>query len=347
MKAVEYGYANARVKAMESMLLSNDLIQKMRSARSVDELVPMLYDTAYKRNLIEFGGLNIKSSLLDFAINKNLSESVEKLVRITPNRYRKLMQALVSKWDFANAKLAIEAKARGIAYDKISDYVTDRGPFNAIVIKEALGKKDISELLEFLAIRAPSSYKEVIAKAAQAYEKNKNPFAAIDAIDLNSYALVGAVARALFADDTKAARIVKISIDIQNMITLIRAKANNATFESVEQRLLKSGSISIAELADTYAKANTVDEFVGAVKQKGFANGLDAYNKTGSLTQLEIGMRKQLLEKSRGMLAEVLSFAAILAYAYVKELEAINLRVIIKSKQYMLSESELNELVIA
>ncbi|MEM3781557.1 MAG: V-type ATPase subunit [Candidatus Micrarchaeaceae archaeon] len=346
MKPKEYGYANARIKAMESMLLNESTMQKLRKAKNSEELISILYDTAYKQDLVAFGGLGIKDSLLDFAISRNLSKSLEKLVRITPDKHRSIMRSLLSKWDFANIKLAIEAKARGMPYGAVANYIVDRGPFNAAIIKESLEKEDVRSLLGFLSAKAPAVYRLPITKAAQAYETGMSAFAAIDAIDMGAYELVGAAARALFAKDGKAARMARMTIDIQNAITLVRAKAAGASFGSLAKRLLKGGSIGADAFADAYAKSNNVDELAAALNRLGLGSIAEAYERTRSLTQLELGMRKHMLEKSKASLAEVLSFSALLAYAYVKELEIINLRVLIKSKQYGLGEPELSMLVV-
>ncbi|MGC8676220.1 MAG: V-type ATPase subunit [Candidatus Micrarchaeia archaeon] len=347
MRAAYYGYANTRVKAMEARLLDASTIDRIKGARSLEEVIPLLYNTDYKQNLAEFGGLSVKSNLLDFAISKNLAESVEKLARITPYKERKLMRMLLFKWGLSNAKLAVEAKYRGMDYSEIANYVIDAGPFGSAALKEAMEKRDVRSLLEFLGMKAPTAYKAVFEAAINAFDKQGTGFAAINAIDVNGYALMAKVALLLNSVDKNASRMVKLAIDVQNAITLLRAKAKNADAAEAEQLLIPNGSMREAELASAYAKAKSAEELAGYFENRGVAKGIAAYAKSGSLTSIEVSMRKQVLEKSRGMLVHVLSFAAILAYAYVKELEVMNLRTLVKSKQYGLSESEIAELVVA
>jgi len=58
-------------------------------------------------------------------------------------------------------------------------------------------------------------------------------------------------------------------------------------------------------------------------------------------------MRNQILSKGIRMLSHtLLSFGTILAYAYIKDIEVLTLRIIIKSKQYALPQDEVARMIL-
>ncbi len=342
---VEYGYANTRVKAMKARLIDAETMQKLQKAKDAEEMISILYNTDYKQNLIEFGGTSAKAELIDFAISKNIAEKMEKLVRLTPERHKAIMRMLAAKWDFANIKLAIEAKERQLSYESIAAYVIDRGPFKAEIIKEAMEKKDISDLLGFFASKATHTLRPVIDDARAAYEKTRNAIDAINALDYGLLMLLATSSMKLFAEDQKAMRILRTSVDMQNAITLIRSKLVGLSFEAIEKNIVPYGMLTIETMKEAYAKAKNVEELAEGLGIEGLAEGIANWKKTGILAQAEIGMNNALLRKSVALASTVLSFATLVGYAYAKELEALRIRIMLKGKQYGLSEEELGMLL--
>ncbi len=338
-RALKYGYSNTRVKGMEAKLIDAGTMQRISKAKDVREIIAILYNTDYKDNLIEFGGLNTKVTLLDFAISKNLAEHVEKLVKITPKSDQEFMRVFVSKWDFYNAKLAIEAKTRGLTYDSIASYLIDQGPFSASTIKRAMGK-GTDALFEELE-NASKEYKPIIKKAKDAYEKTRSGISAVNEIDKGEYLLLSEAVEKMQNKHKNAAKIAQLSIDMQNVITMVRAKIAGKTFAEAAQELIKNGTIALQQLEKAY-KAKDLQGMLDML------NGemLGIKYEGESLTKFEISLRRNLLAKAVKLLRNsVLSFATIIAYAYMKELDVISLRLAIKSKQYGLGEEELEKLI--
>ena len=68
---MHYGYSSARVKAMESRLITNKTMQEIINAKDASTIIEILFQGDYKHDLEEFGGLEIKGELIDFALSKN------------------------------------------------------------------------------------------------------------------------------------------------------------------------------------------------------------------------------------------------------------------------------------
>ncbi|MGC8671624.1 MAG: V-type ATPase subunit [Candidatus Micrarchaeia archaeon] len=337
-RALKYGYSNTRVKGMEAKLLDPATLQRISKASSMSEIMALLYETDYKQSLTEFGGLNAKAALIDFAINKNLAEHMETLVKITPKDEQSLMRILVARWDLYNVKLAIEAKSRGNAFESIATYLIDRGPFNSELIKQALEKKTIDELFDFLRQNSPKEYIEILQKAKGAYVSEKSALASANEIDKGMYKLLADASEKMMKRHHNAAKIAKMQIDMQNIITAIRAKLAGKAYSQMSQDIIDKGNITKQEFAKAYGERD-LQSMLSALS-------LRLQGSAEELTKLEINLKRQMLNKSlRIVRNSVLSFATLAAYIYMKELEVISLRLAIKAKQYGIGEEELEQML--
>jgi Archaeal/vacuolar-type H+-ATPase subunit C len=70
--ARKYAYSNARVKAMESKLVGKELMSQIAAAKEQGAALSILMQTDYRDDLEEFGGVNIKGEMIDFALSRNL-----------------------------------------------------------------------------------------------------------------------------------------------------------------------------------------------------------------------------------------------------------------------------------
>ena len=95
-----------------------------------------------------------------------------------------------------------------------------------------------------------------------------------------------------------------------------------------------------------YASSNSVEELASRSKAFDLKASIARYAVDKRITHLEIGMKNQLLQASVHLVRHsVLSFGALLAYVYLKELELSTLRILIKGKQFGLSELDMEELM--
>ncbi len=339
-RAIKYGYSNTREKAMEARLLNVETLKRIESAKDMSEVLGILYETDYKTNLVEFGGVSAKAELIDFAISKNLADKLEKLVEITPKDEQDLIRPLIAKWDLANVKLAIEAKIKGNSYDSIAKYIIDKSPFGSEVIKQAVDKQSVEELIDFLYSKSPRDYANILKNAKEAYAEDKTGLKAVDAIDLGAISQVAKAVELLKArKHFRSSKIAQLTIDMQNLVTAIRAKSNNMSFEKIRDLLVENGSIEKSQIERAYS-AQSLDKMLEALGYKGLGNA--------GLTGVEIAIRRRMLETGRKLVkGVVLSFTTLVYYIYLKELEVMNLRLVIKSKQYGISMEEIEKLGFA
>ena len=342
--ATRYAYSNARVQVMKSKLLGNRTMQSMANAKDASSMLSILFQTEYRKSITEFGGMEIKPDLVDFALSKDLAMSVGRLVRLTPYRNRGITRALVSKWDLSNVKLALEAKDRGMGYESIARYVIDYGRYNGSAIKEALKEESVERVFSRLMVNSP--YAGILGRALEVYRKTKGVSDAIENIDMGYYTSIGSVIRELQLESPISARIVRMDIDRRNILTLIRAKRLDMKFADIAAKIIPGGSLQEREMEHMYNSSPSVEALAEHVRGFNLRESVELYKKNRKLLVFEIGMYNAILAKSVKSLGhKVLSFATILAYIYMKDVEIYTIRILLKSRAYGLGKEDVERLM--
>ncbi len=342
-----YAYSSARVKAMESKLIGRETMKSIIDAKDAHAIISILVNTDYRKNLEEFGGIDLETGMIDFALSKNLASNVGKLITITPMEEKGLIRTVLGKWDLYNVKLAIDAKSRGLGFSEIEEYIIDYGPYNISSMKEMFREATTEGLISSLSINSP--YRQILAEALEFYRKSKNAKETNDLIDRLYYNKLGLSIPIIMNRSHESAYLIKLDIDMRNIIQLIRSKHYGMSFQAISNYLIKNGTISIPDIQSIYESAKDVEEIVKSIKVFDLSKELEDYKKDKAkrLFVFEIGMRNSILAKSMNLLRHaVLSFGTIIAYAYIKEIEVTTLRILLRGKHYGLSQEELSRLIV-
>lgn len=341
----KYAYSNSRVKSMSAKLVSRQTMQNIINAKDVSTMLSLLFQTDYKKDIVDYGGIDIKTELIDFALSKNLARDVDKLYSISPNEDRDIIRAIVGKWDLYNIKLALEAKDRKLPYEAIARYIIDYGPYKAIVVKDIMRESTVEGMLNRFMLNSP--YKTILSLAYDVYEKGKNMSETIAAIDKGYYESLSRAIRKLDYLHKPTAKVMRMEIDMVNTLTLIRAKRHGLKFQDIQNDLVWSGRLNRKALQQIYDSASNIEAIIAQVRNFNLENALVAYKKNGQMLSFEIGMRNSIFDQSIKLLRHaVLSFGTIIAYMYLKEIEVYTLRISINSSYYGLSKEDLSRLMI-
>ena len=331
---------------MEARLLGISKMQEIAKARDVSGMLSVLMGTDYGESIVEFGGMDIKSELVDFALSKNLAKNMAKLVDITPDEDHELLRIVVAKWDLYNVKLMLEAKERKLAFEDIAASVIDAKPFDSEAIRAAMDEETAGSAIGKLFSFAPKSYQGILAGVLKDYKASKSALETVSDIDDAYYSLLSGSVERMRRVHKNAAAIMSEDIDMRNLLIMIKAKERNLDHSQIARSIMDNGTLSKETLKAIYKGASGVAELARSAKIMGLEESAKLYDEDGRLIHLEIGMKNSLLRDSVHTLRYgVLSFGAIVAYVYLKELEVSTLRVLLKGKQYGLADEEMNELM--
>lgn len=344
--ALEFGYANARVRAMRSRLLKDEMVKNILGAENTSSIIGELLQTGYRKELDEFAGESIKENMVDFALKRNLERSVEEIIQITPRRYKKLMLTLLSKNDYQTIKIVINAKHMGYGFERISNLLIPSNIIGENRIKSAFDCATIEESAHALADN--TIYSEIVEGAMAAYRKSASIIDFELGIDKGSYANIRSQAAKLRSTDMNMARIISLDIEMRNVITALRAKHANISEDQLQGLLILGGITQIDAIMDAYRSAKDTSEMAGSIKSFDLSS---ANNTNDSARQKMLGfetlMRRQFLKMCMMLLgSSMLSLGSLMVYFYMKSAEVSSLRNIANGKSYGIDSEKLNGKII-
>ena len=109
----------------------------------------------------------------------------------------------------------------------------------------------------------------------------------------------------------KSAELLRMDIDMRNMIVLLLAKRHGLKFADVSAKLIENGNTEKSSLSKIYGSSEDVTAL--ALKSRAFdlTGAAEVYKDNGQLLSFEISMRNQIFTRSRKMLRiSVLTFGS-------------------------------------
>lgn len=231
-----YGYATGRIKVLETKLFTKARVERLIQAHDLAEQINILADTDYGDY---FDGVRGVVDVEE-ALNKYLAKVYDFLEEVC--KKKEIIKFFRLKYDYHNLKVLLKKEYLGEENNKIWFYL---GLLDIEKTKQAVQK----EALEAM----PDPYKSDIAQAIAEFEKEKDA----QVIDL-------ILDRGLYREWYKIAQylknkflldFVKITIDLGNLRTFLRAKNLGKEPQFVVKALFEHGSIKKERLISLYMQA--------------------------------------------------------------------------------------------
>ena len=132
LKEYDYLYISARIHTMENKLLTRERMERMLSARSVEEAAKVLAECGYG----EFPALT--PTAIEHVLDQTRCTLFSELYRDVPNPA--ILDVFCIKYDYHNAKVLLKAEATGQSPDKL---LLDAGRYPAQRLKEDYLQMDL------------------------------------------------------------------------------------------------------------------------------------------------------------------------------------------------------------
>ncbi|MGC8571698.1 MAG: V-type ATPase subunit [Candidatus Micrarchaeia archaeon] len=338
-----YSYSNTRVKAMKSKLLNKEILDDIARLNNIPQILAVLLKTDYKENIEKYGNIEIETEMIDYSLNQSLSDAAEKLVRITPNPEKTIIESIVSKWDMYNIKLIIHAKATNKSYEEIKQLIIKSKKIPDFAIKEALNQNSFYDTINELSSIIP--YKKLLTTVNEVYKKTSDIVKVEDTVDKYFFDEYSKIVPLIEKESKESAKIIKLDIEIRNILMLIRAKKYDLDEAKLKELLTQNGVTSINNLIELYKASKNFKELIEGITTFNLADIYKKYENP-SLFDLEIYMKKIFFKKINSLIAHsVLSIGAIIEFYYLKDFEISILRALINSKKYNLKDGEIMEMI--
>ncbi|MBI5228108.1 V-type ATPase subunit [Candidatus Micrarchaeota archaeon] len=350
-KALVYGYANARIKAMKGLLLSSSSLNDLIRVGSIEGMAELLQKTGYKNELSAAALNNSGSRLIDVAASRNFVKVAKKILKITPTGDRKALQALLLRWDLSNLKTIMHARKLGLPFDEVEPNLFEVGALTEDEFKKLMRADEGSIGKELKRTEIGKQLMEQSGGNAGAGEKFKKALSSTDGfigmenvIDSSVYDMMDRqLERAGGKELNHIRNILKKEIDSKNIMIIERLKKRNADRKKIMSSLIVGGTIKESILAKL-AETKDLTAVVPIIKSR-FRNF--TLKEGANLTELEIALEKAIAhEKLSAFNRAILSVGVIVGFMMLKEEEVNNLRKIGKGKEFALSENDVKEMLV-
>jgi len=354
----DYGYINARVRAMKSRLLSRETLYELLAARDLTAFADTLGSTDFSKDLGEAfsraprpapdlsgpalglsgppGPLGL--SAVEEGLRRNLCRTSAKLLTFADGRAGELLGVILERWDLENIKAVLRGKHTRLSKSDILSGVVPAGRLDEARISELAEAEDAKAVADMLATwRSP--FARPLTKALSAYAQD-NSLANLE-LALDRF-YVSAGLETVKKGDRNAVLIrgiLKGQIDVLNLGTALRLRG-----KALEEGPLVSYWVPGGEriLERHFLALARAESFIQALALT--PPSLHLLEKPVDEAAFERALfRAFALRCARLYRGDPLAIDIPVGYLGMKTLEVTNLRLIARGKAYGLSQAEMEK----
>ena len=309
IKDTDYLVISARVKALETGLLTRERMEQLLDVRTGGEAAKLLQEWGYPQLDPDW------PEAMDAALSAAREATLADLAEGLPDpRYLDLFKI---KYDYHNAKALLKAEVTGVSADRM---LMDMGRVSAAALAAALRERDLENL--------PETLSAAVAEAREVLETTRDPQLADIVLDRWCYRDM-----AELAAETGSAFLqgyVAAQVDAVNLRTAVRTLRMGKGIEFLRGALLEGGEFSAEAVEKAASNGGTeLRELYGTTRFRAAAEaGSDALNG-GSLTEFEKLCDDAVEDYLAGAQYVPFGEAPLVGYLAARETEYTNLRIIL------------------
>lgn len=344
----KYGYSNARVSSMKSLLLKKELLQELARVRSIDAVVGMLERTPYKEELVKASIKHHGSELVEVAAARHFASVAQKLVRIAPKEDRKAVDVLLTKWDVVNTKILLNARLTGKTYQDVAPFLMPLESLDEAEAKGLFEGKGTALFMRFVKTRLGKGLMESGMVSNTELEKLFMNFGNAEIMKLELlldtfyYSLYQKSGMFLTREMAPIAKTFATEIDLKNATTIIRLKRHGVgEKKSIGRFLIKGGSKPLRSFSGMMEAKDEKDTLKAAAQLFGLKTA------PSDVVELEMTFEKILgAAKVRAFYRTTLSLGTLLGFLLLKEEEVKNIRKIATAKEFGTPDKKIEEMLV-
>ncbi|RJQ53605.1 MAG: ATP synthase A1 subunit C [Actinobacteria bacterium] len=346
----DYGYGNARIRAMRQRLLDNNFYESLVELDDFDRMVQTLQQTPYKDAVQESVLRRSGAAAIDEALKINLTRTFRRVLSFLSPQGQTLLQTLLGRWDIHNIKTILRGIHMSISTEEITDSLLPAGQLEEIELGELAKQQDVKGCIDLLATWG-ISYARPLTKEVPAYMETEDLSVLELALDKYYFAYSLRRIREMGANGALVKDILQTQIDIVNMLTLLRLQKSKQPEEEVMRLYIPWGKEIRLERFLELAQKEDVDDMVDGLLDTSYGKILEGammkYVEVGSLAALERALENYFVQKGAGMSkGDPLGVGIVIGYIWAKHNEIVNLRIIVKGRTVGMPEKRIREELI-
>ena len=333
----EYAFANGIMKKFEKGLLNKDILDRM--IKSSDAVSALKILTESDLNHYSFD-LNNPADF-ENSLNQELLHTYDVIRNISKvSTFNFLYFTFASKYDFHNIKILIKSKY--LKKDISNELFSPIGTIN----KEKLNLAIKDEKYEDI----PDSFEFLIKKTFSEYSKFKDPEIIDFILDKERYIMIFNKIREVEIIETEELflrRFIKINIDLNNIISCIRAKIRGDRKTFTKEFLIPEGDFKIENIVEIYDSplSSWFEKLIHTDYKDIVEMGVNYFQQNNSLMELEKLRDNFILNFSK--IGKYITFGIepLVGFITAKENDIKNIRIILSGKLNKLTPDQIKERV--
>lgn len=324
MDRAKFVQSSSWIRVLEKRLLTHQFFIRLSDAPTLKDALRMLNDTIYQPFIAKLE----KETDYEKALSQELVRSYKEIYEISPSRIPIDFCAL--KYFYHNLKVMAKEYAKG---EDLSHLYVPVGEYDIFGLRQLLKENRIGK----------NEYLQELKETLEIYDKTNRP-SDID-IYLDRCYFKALLKLADEADENLFYSYVKDTIDFKNIRSLMRANAEGADLEFLQDILIDGGNIYKDHF---YNYLNTeIDPDSKLFKYsniyKYVKKGTESFDKRKSLAKFELLVDNQMVDLIKDVKKITYGPEIVFAYVLAKEIELRNLRIVFVAKQNGLSSEFIRE----
>ncbi|MBU3127656.1 V-type ATP synthase subunit C [Clostridium tagluense] len=315
MDKMNFTQAVARLRVLETRLLSNVKVERMIDSTSAEDVIKILQETEYASLMV-----NVKRPEdYNILLKEELNRVYSLMYSVSPDPL--IVDIMSLKYDYHNIKVMLKGKALNKDF---SHMLIPVGTVDIEKLKLYMTAEDYREL--------NPKMREAIIQTEKVYNELKDP-QKIDII-IDKYMYIDMLERAKETKIDFIIHYVVTSINFCNIKSIIRLKRQEKNVEFLKEVMLTGGDIANDILLRAFD--DTIENMAAKFSSLKYGDviklGLEEYMKTGKLSALEKLSENYIMKTLK--VAKYITFGPepVFAYILAKETEIKIIRIIMVGK---------------
>ena len=322
IRDTDYLTISARIRAMETRLLTRERMERMLEARTDEEAAKVLAECGYgELSALTHGALDEMLSAARGALYKELKGAVPQ---------KGLVEVFQMKYDYHNAKTLIKAAAVGTEADRL---LMEGGRWTAAQIKDAFQRDSLRDFSE--------PFRQAVTQARELLGGGGDPQLADFVLDRAYFEEMRTAAQATGSAFLQG--YVRLLIDTTNLRSAVRAARMGKGSDFLSQVLLPGGNVEVHTLTDRKGADLATVFRAGPLSEAAAAGAALTAPGSGELTAFERmcddAVMHYLAQARRIPFGE----QAVIGYLYARESEFTAIRTILSGRMAGLDADTIRE----
>ncbi len=342
---MDVGYVNARVRGMHSFLLSRSRMDSLILKPDLDSLITDLENTPYRED-IQHAFVTVEGVRgLEYALRLNLIRTFQKILHFSRGMTgEKYIHIFLARWDIHNLKTILRGKRVHISPQEIHDCLVPAGELDEATLTELLRQPDVKAVIDLLATWGVE-YAYPLTRHFEEYMDRSDLVILEYALDQYYYEHSLSLVAGKSRDDAIIRDLVAVEIDITNIKSLLTLIRDRIDPEDAVRVLLAGGKYLDMKKLTAMLEEETIDAIIPHLEQTPYR--FLAEVKAGAGSTPRLSLYQNALDRflfTQGMKVfrgDPLSITIIVGYLWAKYTEVINLRIIARCKNVMITPEDM------